>query len=65
MYIVTSSVINLTIRVNVARRNLQIFVVLVPINRLVQDSRSGGQEIVLVVIERGENGGEGFNIIRD
>ena len=41
------------------------FVVLVPINRLVQDSRSGGQEIVLVVIERGETGGEGFNIIRD
>ena len=52
----TSSVINLTIRVNVARRNLQIFVVLVPINRLVQDSHSGGQEIVLIVIERGETG---------
>ena len=32
------------------------FVVLVPINRLVQDSHSGGQEIVLVVIERGETG---------
>ena len=55
----------LTILVNVARRNLQIFVVLVPISQLVQDSRSGGQEIVLVVIERGENGSEGFNIIRD